>query len=104
MVQSDNPIFARYDITSLGNLSKEQDEKGMLESARRINELITKEIDDGLESTRIVLGGFSQGAAMTLLTGLTTERKLGGLAVLSGYLPLADKMKAVSLEWKKSPK
>lgn len=86
---------AWYDITSLGNLSKDQDERGMLESARKINELITKEIDDGLESTRIVLGGFSQGGAMTLLTGLTTERKLGGLAVLSGYLPLADKMKAM---------
>lgn len=71
----------------------------MLESVRKINELITKEIDDGLEPSRIVLGGFSQGGAMTLLTGLTTERKLGGLIVLSGYLPLADKIKAVG-SWK----
>ncbi|GJJ07254.1 hypothetical protein Clacol_001454 [Clathrus columnatus] len=86
---------AWYDIYSLGNLSKEQDEKGMLESVRKINELISKEIDDGLEASRIILGGFSQGGAMTLLTGLTTERRLGGLVVMSGYLPLADKIKAM---------
>ncbi len=32
---------------------------------------------------------------MSLLTGLTTERKLGGVAVLSGWLPLNAKFKAV---------
>lgn len=32
---------------------------------------------------------------MSLLTGLTTERKLGGVVVLSGWLPLKEKFKAV---------
>ena len=38
----------------------------------------------------IVLAGFSQGCAMTLLTGLRYPERLAGLAGMSGYLPLAD--------------
>lgn len=69
---------------------------GMLQSARSINQLITAEVDSGIDSSRIVLGGFSQGGTMSLLTGLTGERKLAGLAVLSGWLPIRQKIKAVS--------
>jgi phospholipase/carboxylesterase len=36
-----------------------------------------------------VLAGFSQGCALTLLTGLRHRERLAGLAGLSGYLPLA---------------
>ena len=67
----------------------------MLETVRLLNQLITAEVDSGIPSERVILGGFSQGAAMSLLTGLTTERKLGGVVVLSGWLPLKDKFKAV---------
>ena len=35
--------------------------------------------------------GFSQGCAMTLMTGLRHPERLAGLVCLSGYLPLADK-------------
>ena len=69
----------------------------MLKSSQRLNELITAETDAGLDASRIVLGGFSQGGAMSLLTGLTSERKLAGLAVLSGFLPLHHKFKAVGI-------
>ena len=68
----------------------------MLRTTHLLNQLITAEVDSGIPPANIVLGGFSQGGAMTLLTGLTTERKLAGLAVLSGWLPLAGKVKAVS--------
>ena len=68
----------------------------MLRTSHSLNQLITAEVDAGIPANRIVLGGFSQGAAMTLLTGLTTERRLAGLAVLSGWLPLRNKAKAVS--------
>ncbi|KAH7887483.1 Phospholipase/Carboxylesterase-domain-containing protein [Phlebopus sp. FC_14] len=77
----------------------EEDRSGMLKSARTIDQLIQKEIDAGVPPERIVLGGFSQGGAMTLLAGLSARGeegvaggkegwKLGGLAVLSGWLPL----------------
>lgn len=68
----------------------------MLRTVRSLNQLITAEVDAGIPSDRIVLGGFSQGAAMSLLTGLTSERKLGGLIIMSGWLPLRTKFKAVS--------
>ncbi|KAI0940286.1 hypothetical protein AcV5_001435 [Taiwanofungus camphoratus] len=74
----------------------QEDEAGMLRTAHALNQLISAEIDAGIPANRVVLGGFSQGGAMSLLTGLTTERKLGGLVVLSGWLPLATKFKAMA--------
>jgi phospholipase/carboxylesterase len=38
--------------------------------------------------------GFSQGCAMTLMTGLRHPERLGGLVGLSGYLPLAPTIAA----------
>ncbi|TFK43840.1 Phospholipase/Carboxylesterase-domain-containing protein [Crucibulum laeve] len=84
-----------FDIYSFG-FDTDEDEMGMLQSARQINQLITAEVDAGTDPSRIVLGGFSQGGAMSLLTGLTGERKLAGIAVLSGWLPLKHKFKAMA--------
>lgn len=67
----------------------------MLQSRRSICEIITEEVTSGIPANRVLLGGFSQGGAMTLLTGLTSDYKLAGLAVLSGWLPLKAKFKAV---------
>jgi lysophospholipase-1 len=94
-----NPYIVRYrfDIYSYG-FQAEEDEKGMLAAAGSINQLIAAEIESsGIDSSRVILGGFSQGATMSLLTGLTGERKLGGLAVLSGWLPLRKKFKSVRI-------
>jgi len=91
-----HPQNARFDIKTF-DFNSEQDEKGMLVSSSRLNELITAEIGAGIDASRIVLGGFSQGGAMSLLTGLTSDRKLAGLAVLSGFLPLHHKFKTVSI-------
>jgi len=82
-----------FDIVSFD--FKDEDEPGILKTSHSLNQLISAEVDAGIPADRIVLGGFSQGGAMSLLTGLTTERKLGGVAVLSGWLPLKDKFKAM---------
>ncbi|TFK25921.1 lysophospholipase I [Coprinopsis marcescibilis] len=84
-----------YDIYSFG-FNTQEDEQGMLESARSLDQLIGREIDCGIDPSRVFLGGFSQGGTMTLLTGLTTERKLGGLIVLSGWLPLQHRFKEIA--------
>jgi phospholipase/carboxylesterase len=44
---------------------------------------------DVVGAGRVVLVGFSQGAAMTLMTGLTYPDRLAGLAVYAPSLPLA---------------
>ncbi|KAJ7468002.1 lysophospholipase I [Mycena latifolia] len=74
----------------------EEDEAGMLHSIASIDELLTEIVASGVDPSRIVLGGFSQGAAMTLLTGLTTAKQLAGLFVLSARLPLRNKFKSMA--------
>ncbi len=59
-----------------------------------VEALIATEIARGVPASRIVLAGFSQGAAMTLMTGLRHPARLGGLIALSGYLPLAAEVAA----------
>jgi len=79
---------AWYDIRGFGLVDRE-DEAGLRESQALINALIEREHTRGIASSRIVLMGFSQGCAMTLMTGLRYPERLAGLACLSGYLPLA---------------
>ena len=67
----------------------------MLRTVRSLNQIITEEVDSGIPANRIIIGGFSQGGSMSLLTGLTSERKLGGVVVMSGWLPLKNKFKLV---------
>lgn len=81
-----------FDIRSFDQ-GAEEDEKGILESSGKIKDLIKAEVDSGISPERIVLGGFSQGGALSLFTGLKDERKLAGVAVLSGWLPLSNKFK-----------
>ncbi len=54
-----------------------------------IEGLIAREKARGIPASRIVLMGFSQGCAMSLLAGLRHAERLAGLVGLSGYLPLA---------------
>ncbi|KAJ7739925.1 Phospholipase/carboxylesterase/thioesterase [Mycena metata] len=86
-----------FDIYSFDFDGKE-DQAGMLKTSHALNQLITAEVDNGIPANRIVLGGFSQGAGMSLLTGLTAERKLAGLAILSGWLPLYKTFKSMASE------
>jgi predicted esterase len=76
-------------------MDKVEDEKGMMKTIHALNSLITTEIDAGTPASRILLGGFSQGGAMTVATGLTTERKLAGLAVMSGWAPMRNTLKTM---------
>jgi len=84
-----------FDILDF-ELKSTEDEVGMLRSVASINKLIDAEVNAGVPTNRIVLGGFSQGGALSLLTSLTSERKLAGIVVLSGWLPLYQKMKMMA--------
>ncbi|KAG5440241.1 hypothetical protein PCANB_001811 [Pneumocystis canis] len=81
-----------YDIFSLNDINEKEDEEGMLKSVQQLQHFITQEVEQGILSERIIIGGFSQGSVISLLTGLTSERKLGGIIGLSGYLPLRNKI------------
>ncbi len=82
---------AWYDILGPG---APEDEAGLRASQALVEALIAKEVARGVPASRIVLAGFSQGCAMTLMTGLRMRERLAGLACLSGYLPLAAQAEA----------
>jgi phospholipase/carboxylesterase len=79
---------AWYDVLG-ADLVKREDEPGLRASLLEVQALIRQECERGIAANRIVLGGFSQGCAMTLLSGLRHDERLAGLVGLSGYLPLA---------------
>lgn len=87
---------AWYDIAAAPGSPgpRREDEAGLRASQQQIEALIAREIGRGMPAQRIVLMGFSQGCAMTLLTGLRHTQRLAGLAGLSGYLPLAARTAA----------
>ncbi|OIO74639.1 MAG: carboxylesterase [Zetaproteobacteria bacterium CG1_02_53_45] len=80
---------AWYDIRQT-DLGIEHDRKGITDSARSIQMLIDREIMQGVKADRIILAGFSQGAAMALHVGLRQEKPLAGIMALSGYLLLPN--------------
>lgn len=79
---------AWYDILA-ADLVKREDEAGLRQSQAQIEELIANEKARGIPASRIVVAGFSQGCAMSLMVGLRHTEALAGIVGLSGYLPLA---------------
>lgn len=80
---------AWYDIYPPGpDGSRREDEPGLRASQAIVQQLIDREVQRGVPAERMVLMGFSQGCAMTLLAGLRAPQRLAGLVALSGYLPL----------------
>ncbi|KAJ5484810.1 Acyl-protein thioesterase 1 [Penicillium diatomitis] len=95
---NDDNAHRRLTIASLLQLdfqksARNQDEPGILRSREYFNSLIKQEMDKGIKPSRIVLGGFSQGGAMSVFTGVTGPEKLGGVFGLSCYLLLSDRIK-----------
>jgi phospholipase/carboxylesterase len=84
---------AWYDILGM-ELVRREDEAGLRRSLASVHALIDRECARGVAADRIVLAGFSQGCAMTLLAGLRYPQRLAGLVGMSGYLPLADTLAA----------
>ena len=79
---------AWYDVLA-PDFGRLEDEPGLRASRAEVQALLDREAARGIAPERTVLMGFSQGCAMTLLTGVRAPRRLAGLAGLSGYLPLA---------------
>jgi phospholipase/carboxylesterase len=92
---------AWYDI-SASEFGRDDDEDSVRSSQVDINALIEREKERGIAADKILIGGFSQGCAMTFQTGLRYPEKLGGLLCLSGYLPLEASFEAERSEANKN--
>ena len=58
----------------------------------KVDSLIAEEIKSGIPASRILIGGFSQGGALSLYSSLNTEHKLAGIVALSCWAPLHKQM------------
>lgn len=81
---------AWYDIRTLERAPDRESAEDIRASATLVEALLAREVERGVPPDRIVLAGFSQGAAMALFVGLRHTQTLAGLVVLSGYRVLAD--------------
>jgi phospholipase/carboxylesterase len=90
-VNNGHRMRAWYDIFQFGAQAADprEDAAGLRESFAAVHALIDREVARGVPAQRIVLGGFSQGCAVTLGAGLRYPERLAGLVGMSGYLPLA---------------
>jgi len=82
---------AWYDI-SVSDIARMPDEAGIRESQAQVEALIAREKARGVDASRIVLAGFSQGGAIALQTALRRNEPLGGVIALSTYLALEDSL------------
>ncbi|MBO69167.1 MAG: carboxylesterase [Acidiferrobacteraceae bacterium] len=80
-----------YDLLSL-DLQNDEDAQGLEESSIMLAELIDEQVKQGISTEKILLGGFSQGGALSLYHGLCHSKSLAGLVGLSTYLPLPDRL------------
>lgn len=97
------PCTGWYDIAALDRLANEsQDAEAMHESKRYVEGLIQEQVDAGIPSSRIVVGGFSQGGAMSLMM-LRSKHQLAGIIGLSCYLLLHEQPPLVSEENRQTP-
>jgi phospholipase/carboxylesterase len=84
---------AWYDILGF-NRGFPQDEAGIRTTAAEIAALIQRENQRGVPTDHIVLGGFSQGGAISLFAGPRYPERLAGIMGLSCYLLLEDQLPA----------
>ena len=77
---------AWYDIVGM-DLASRADTAGVNESIAQVEALIAREVERGIEASRIFVAGFSQGGAVTLSLGLRRSQPLAGLVAMSTYLP-----------------
>ncbi len=82
---------AWYDIKEFTPAGR-ADTAGLAESAHRVAAYIDQEQQRGIEASRVVLAGFSQGGAVALYAGLRYPQRLAGILAMSCYLPFPEKL------------
>ncbi len=79
---------AWYDFASL-DFSGGENTEDILASIRAIDALVDEQVASGVDRSRILLAGFSQGGVIALATALSGTQPLAGVVALSTYLPHA---------------
>lgn len=92
-------------IVTVNDLYKRYDQSSMMDSIHLVTDLVDKEINEieknGGNSKNIMIGGFSQGCALSLATFLMHKQQLGAVLGLSGMLALQRNEEDFDLDLKR---
>ena len=88
---------AWYDIKQV-DVDRHVDNEQLQESASRIHDLIDREIERGIQSTQIIVAGFSQGGAVSFEAALSYEQPLAGIMALSTYFATVGTIKINAIQ------
>ncbi|UGA55699.1 alpha/beta hydrolase [Vibrio sp. VB16] len=80
---------AWYDILDM-SIDRKVDLQQLDISAGAVQALIDREIERGIDASRIIIAGFSQGGAVAYQATLTYSQPLAGLLVMSTYFATKD--------------
>jgi phospholipase/carboxylesterase len=80
---------AWYDILDM-TIERKVDIAGLMASAEQINAFVSRELEQGIDSKRIIIAGFSQGGAVAYQVALSHPKPLGGLLAMSTYFATAE--------------
>ncbi|RCK65269.1 Acyl-protein thioesterase 1 [Candida viswanathii] len=89
---------AWFDIYEFGNPNAKQDVEGFFKSCDILKSLVKQQIEEfNIPPEKIIIGGFSQGAAISLATTAIMDTKIGGCIALSGFCPVRKEVQAKKL-------
>jgi len=67
-------------------LSEPENPTGIEQTVKHLHTTLEEIEKEGVPSERIIIGGFSQGGAASILAGLTYPKRLGGIISISGWV------------------
>lgn len=75
-----------FDIEEWDPHMRKFDVNGYMQSLSEVEKYVQEQINLGIQPQNIIVGGFSQGAALALGCALNLKEKIGGIFALSGFI------------------
>lgn len=91
-----------FDILSLDKLKMKEDKAGLEDAMRNLESLVQAEEAQGINSKRVLIAGFSQGGAVSMLM-LRSRLQVAAVLGMSTWLPLAEEQPIISTENQQTP-
>lgn len=86
-----------FDIYEFGGTLSRQDKDGFLKLCDVVKTLINEQINvHHIKPENIVIGGFSQGSALSMAVLALLDYKIGGLVALSGFCPIPETVRELA--------
>lgn len=90
----DQEVPSWFNIYRFGRVDTNNDHVGFTNSVGKIRHIISEEINThGVQPDHIVVGGFSQGGAITLASAALLDIQIGGFVALSGFCSIEEYIK-----------